>query len=57
MWILIIIALNLHNPTDIPGKVSIPMESEAQCNKAKEGMTYWLKFDSFKITATCEKAK
>jgi len=55
MWLLILLSINISNPQDIPGRVTLEFETEQQCHKAKESMTYWLKFDTFKVTAECVK--
>jgi hypothetical protein len=53
MWILLVMAMHTNNPSDVPGWVRIPMESEAQCERARAGVTAWLKFESFKVTTQC----
>ena len=55
MWILMILSINISNPTDIPGVVTLDFETEQQCITAHDSMTYWLKFDTFKVTAECLK--
>jgi len=50
-----ILSLNVNNPNDIPGVLTLDFETEQQCQIAKESMTYWLKFDTFKVTAECLK--
>ena len=55
MWILLLLSVNISNPQDIPGRVTLEFETEQQCVAAKNSMTYWLKFDTFKVTAECIK--
>ena len=55
MWILLLIAIHINNPNDIPAKVQIPFESSAACESAKANMTYWIKFDNFKVVGECKK--
>jgi len=55
MWILMLLSISITNPNDVPGVVTLDFETQAQCEAAKESMTYWLKFDSFKVTAECLK--
>jgi len=55
MWILLVMSVHINNPADVPGWVRIPMESEAQCERARAGVTAWLKFESFKVETKCEK--
>lgn len=55
MWILILIAVNINNSNDIPGKVTLQFHSQQQCEQALQSMTYWLKFKQFKIEGKCQK--
>ena len=55
MWILILIAVHINNPEDIPGRVTIKFDTEQQCQRAKSSMEYWLKFDKFKVVSECKK--
>jgi len=55
MWILMLIAVHISDPKDIPARIQIPFESSAACEYAKANMTYWIKFDQFKVTSECKK--
>jgi hypothetical protein len=55
MWILLILAVNINDPKDIPGKVSIEFATQAECEQARANTTSWLKFDTFKVTTQCVK--
>jgi hypothetical protein len=55
MWILLLLAVNINNPQDVPGKVSIEFPTEQACQQAQATVTSWLKFDSFKVIAQCKK--
>ena len=55
MWILVFLAVSSSNPTDNPGRVTIEMDSQTQCEAKLATMKYWLKFDSFKVIGKCEK--
>jgi len=55
MWILLLIAVHINNPNDIPAKVQIPFESQAACEYARTNMTYWIKFENFKVVVECKK--
>jgi len=55
MWILIILAMHVNDPKDIPGRVTLAFPNQADCEQARKTMTSWLKFDSFKVIATCQK--
>ena len=53
MWLLMIMSISMTNPNDIPGIVTIDFKTEQECQAAITSMTYWLKFDSFKVQAQC----
>ena len=55
MWLLIILAVNINNPKDVPGRMTIEFANEAACVHAQHSVKYWLKFDSFRITTSCQK--
>lgn len=44
----------MNNPTDVPGRITLEFEKQEQCEKVLNTMTYWLKFDSFKVEGRCE---
>jgi len=54
MWILVVMSVHINNPADVPGWVRIPMEGQAQCERARAGVTAWLKFENFKVTTQCQ---
>ena len=56
MWILILLAVHINNPNDIPARVEMRFNSEEQCLQALSGMTYWVKFESFKVVGQCKKS-
>ena len=55
VWILLLIAVHINNPGDIPARIQIPFESLATCEYARINMTYWIKFDQFKVISECKK--
>jgi hypothetical protein len=55
MWILLILAVNVNDPKDIPGKVTLEFATEQQCEQSRSTVTSWLKFDTFKVTTQCQK--
>lgn len=57
MWILLLIAIHINDSKDIPARVQIPFETQAACEYAKSNMSYWIKFESFKIEAKCQLKK
>lgn len=55
MWILIIIAVHINNPSDIPGRVSLKFATEKECQQALATIDSWIKFNSFRIEGKCQK--
>ena len=55
MWKLILLVVNIYDPTDIPGKIHLPFPTEQACVHAASSMIYTVKFDWFKVTAECKK--
>lgn len=56
MWLMILIAVHINNPKDIPGKIVLEFPNQISCEQSLQSMTYWLKFDSFKVEGKCQKA-
>ena len=54
MWLMILIAVHVNNPDDIPGKIILQFQTQQQCEQTLKSMTYWLKFNSFKIEGKCK---
>jgi hypothetical protein len=52
---LILIAMHINNPRDIPARVQILFDSQSACEAARDNMTYWIKFDNFKVVGECKK--
>ncbi len=55
MWALLLIAVHINNPNDIPGRVELNFQSQQSCQQALDTLKWSLKFDSFKIVGKCEK--
>lgn len=53
MWLMILIAVHLNDPTDIPGKVTLEFSDQISCEQSLKSMSYWLKFNSFKVEGKC----
>jgi hypothetical protein len=56
-WVLIFLCVSINNPKDVPGRLTLEFESKQQCETSLSTMTYWLKFDSFKVVGKCEELK
>jgi hypothetical protein len=57
MWLLVLLAIKINDPQDIPGRVTLEFPTEEACKASLKTMTFWLKFDSFKVIGHCEKKK
>jgi hypothetical protein len=55
MWILLLIAININNPKDIPGRISLEFTSQEACINSANTLQYELKFKNFRIEAQCIK--
>jgi hypothetical protein len=55
MWILILIAVHINNPNDQPGRIELVFPNRTSCEQSLQSMTYWLKFNQFKINGRCVK--
>jgi hypothetical protein len=55
MWLMILIAVHINDPKDIPGRITLQFMSQQQCEQSLQSMTYWLKFESFRVEAKCQK--
>lgn len=56
MWILVILAVNIFDSTDVPGKIQLTFPTEQECLSTASTMTYKLKFDGFKVTTQCKQS-
>jgi hypothetical protein len=45
--------VQINNPADIPGKVFLEFQDKASCMAALDTMTYWIKFNTFKVVGSC----
>ena len=55
MWLLVIIAVNINNPADQPGRITIEFDTEQACELARVSVKYWFKFEGFKVQSQCQK--
>lgn len=55
MWLLILLAVHVNNPKDVPGKITLEIDSQQSCEQILSSMTFWLKFESFKVQGQCIK--
>ena len=55
MWLLIIIAVHISDPSNQPGRVELAFPDQISCENVLNTMKYNLKYKSFKVEATCQK--
>lgn len=55
MYLMILIAVHLTDPKDIPGRITLEFTDQITCEQSLQSMTYWLKFNNFKIEGKCVK--
>ena len=49
------IAVNINNPADQPGRVSVEFATEQACVQAMNTVKYQFKFEGFKVQSQCQK--
>jgi hypothetical protein len=55
MWILILLAVNVNNANDIPGRITLSFNTQSECEYSLQSLEYSLKFKNFKVIGKCEK--
>ena len=55
MWMLILIAMNINNPNDQPGRIELEFKDRIGCEYALASMKFELKFKNFKVEGVCTK--
>lgn len=55
MWVLLLIAVHVSNPNDIPAKLWLEFDSQELCEKTLSSMSFWVKFSQFKVAGSCSK--
>jgi len=55
MYLMILIAVHLSDPKDIPGRITLEFTDQITCEQSLQSMTHWLKFNNFKIEGKCVK--
>lgn len=56
-WILLITAMHVNDPKDIPATMTLRTQSQEECERIAETLEYTLKFKQFKLEAKCLKKK
>lgn len=55
MWLMILMAVHINDPRDVPAKMTLEFPDQQTCEQSAKSMTYWVKFESFKIDVKCIK--
>jgi hypothetical protein len=55
MWLMILIAVHISDPKDIPARVMLEFQDQMSCEQVLKTLTYQVKFDSFKVQGQCIK--
>ena len=52
---LILLAVNIHDPQDQPGRVEMLFSDQQSCQQALSTIKWQLKFKNFKVVGECKK--
>jgi len=55
MWLMILIAVHINDPSDQPARMTLEFPDQQSCEQAKSSLSYTVKFKNFKIDATCQR--
>jgi len=55
MWTLILLAVNIYDASDVPGRIQLQFQTQASCELALQSMTAQVKFPWFVVRGHCEK--
>ena len=55
MWLMILIAVHINDPTDVPARMTLEFPDQHSCEHAKFSLSYSVKFKNFKIEAACQR--
>lgn len=53
IWILLLTAMHVDNPKDVPATMQFEVETEERCIALANTFKYELKFKQYKIEASC----
>jgi hypothetical protein len=53
MWLMILLAVHINDPKDIPGKIELVFQDKLVCEQVLNTMKYQLKFSQFKVEGKC----
>jgi hypothetical protein len=52
---MILLAVHINNPADVPGRVELTFPSQAVCEQTLDTLKYQIKFRQFKVEGQCVK--
>jgi hypothetical protein len=52
---MILIAVHLNDPKDVPARVMLEFTDQVACETVLKSLTYQVKFESFKVEGKCVK--
>lgn len=54
--ILVLMAVHVSNPNDVPGKAYLTFDSMKECERVLSTLEFDLKFKSFEVVGQCQKS-
>ena len=54
-WVLILIAVKIGDPTNVPATIVLDMPSAHVCEQVLDSMRYNIKYSSYRIEGRCQK--
>jgi len=55
MWLMILIAVHINDPSDQPARMTMEFPDQHSCEQSKSTLSYWVKFKNFKVEASCQR--
>jgi len=55
MWTLLLVAISLTNPNDIPATLTLTFPDRTSCEQSATTLQYSIKYSGYKVTAQCQK--
>jgi hypothetical protein len=55
MWTMILLAVHVNNPQDVPGRIELTFPSQAVCEQTLDTLKYQINFRQFKVEGQCVK--
>ena len=55
MWTLLLLAVSISNPRDMPATVTLDFPDRTSCEQSAATLTYTIKYNGYKVIAQCQK--